>query len=412
VVISGVTIVNGFYAGLGGGIYSYNSDLTLSNVHILSNTAAFPGMGGGLYKRSGSLSMFDVDIIGNVVSGTSSYGWGGGLYDREGSALLDGVRLVNNRAQANGGGAHLHFGNANLNDVQVTSNSAETGAGLFVSLGEATVNGGEIQGNVAGGRGGGVYIYGAVFTQTGLTEIAYNVADAGGGLYVRQDGHASLSGARIYSNTATLPGGWPGYGGGLYVGEATATVSGGHLTGNTAEVGGGAWNYGTLTLVNTTVSGNSAEDDSGGIWNEGTLVMTYTTVADNTSVGGSGGIGNQADAFALNTIVAHNDPYNCVDDPITSNGHNLEDVDDCGLAGPDDLTDTDPKLDRLAEDRGTMVHGLQDDSPAIDAGLCVGGITTDQRGVDRPKGTAGKCDIGAFEFDTVYVYLPMVQRAY
>jgi hypothetical protein len=243
-----------------------------------------------------------------------------------------------------------------------------------------------------------------------------------------------LAGARIYSNTVILPGGWPGYGGGLHVSESTVTLSGGYLTGNTAEVGGGAWNWGTLTLVNTTVSGNSAEVgggawttgtltlvnttvsgnraeiDSGGIWNEGTLVLTYTTVAHNTSVGGSGGIGNQQDAYAQNTIVAHNDPYNCADDPLTSNGHNLEDVDECGLAGPGDLTDTDPMLDPLAEDRGTMVHSLQDDSPAIDAGFCLGGITTDQRGVDRPQGAAGKCDIGAYEFDTVFIHLPMVLR--
>jgi hypothetical protein len=209
-----------------------------------------------------------------------------------------------------------------------------------------------------------------------------------------------------------LPGGWDGFGGGLYVGDATVTVSGGHLTGNRAEVGGGAWNWGTLTLVNTTVSGNSAEVDSGGIWNEGTLVLTYTTVAHNTSVGGSGGIGNQADAFAQDTIVAHNSPFNCADDPLISNGHNLEDVDDCGLAGTGDLTDTDPELDPLAEDRGTMVHPLQDDSPAIDAGVCAVGIATDQRGVERPQGAAGNCDIGAYEFDTATIYLPMVLRVY
>jgi CSLREA domain-containing protein len=412
VVISGVTIINGTIAGSGGGIYNYSADLTLSNVDIVSNTADFPGLGGGIYNHNANLYLYDVDIIGNVVTGTVYYGWGGGIYARNGSALLERVRLVNNNAQNNGGGAYLHYGSATLLDTQVLSNSAETGAGLYVAIGEATVSGGEIRSNVASASGGGVYIYDAVFTQTGLTEIAHNVAGEGGGLYVRHDAEASLTGARIYSNTLVAPGAWVGYGGGLCVGDATATVSGGHLTGNTGEVGGGAANWGTLTLVNTTVSGNSADDDSGGIWNEGTLVMTYTTVADNTSVGGSGGIGNQQDAFALNTIVAHNDPYNCVDDPLTSNGYNLEDVDDCGLAGPGDLIDTDPKLDPLAEERGTVVHGLRDDSPAIDAGLCLVGITTDQRDVDRPQGAAGKCDIGAYEFDTVYIYLPMVVRAY
>jgi len=42
------------------------------------------------------------------------------------------------------------------------------------------------------------------------------------------------------------------------------------------------------------------------------------------------------------------------------------------------------------------VHPLLPGSPAIDAGACVAGITTDQRGVSRPSGDG--CDIGAYEF--------------
>ncbi len=412
VVISGVKITNGFFAGSGGGIYNYNADLTLSDVDVVSNTAGFPGLGGGIYNHLGDLTLLNVDIVGNVVSGTLYYGWGGGLYARDGTAFLDGVRLVNNTAEANGGGAFLHYGDATLHNTQVLSNSAETGAGLYVAIGEATVSGGAIRGNVASGRGGGIYIYDAVFTQTGSTEIAHNIADAGGGVFVRFNAEASLTGARIYSNTVILPGGWPGWGGGLYVGDATTTVTGAYLADNTAEVGGGAWNAGTLALVNTTVSGNRAELDSGGIWNEGTLVLTYTTVAQNTALGGSGGIGNQADAPAQNTIVAQNSPANCWDDGLTSNGYNLEDTDDCWLGGPGDLPNTEPKLAPLAEDRGTMVHSLQQGSPAIDAGLCVTGITADQRGVNRPWGAGGKCDIGAYEFNTATSYLPLVVRVY
>src|SRR5262249_56246449 len=43
----------------------------------------------------------------------------------------------------------------------------------------------------------------------------------------------------------------------------------------------------------------------------------------------------------------------------------------------------------------TMTMALLPGSPALDAGSLVAGITTDQRGVDRPQGVAP--DIGTFE---------------
>src|SRR5262249_26869582 len=63
---------------------------------------------------------------------------------------------------------------------------------------------------------------------------------------------------------------------------------------------------------------------------------------------------------------------------------------------PTDLTDTDPLLGPLADHGGpTFTHALLPGSPALDAGVAVAGLTTDQRGVARPQG-AGP-DIGAFE---------------
>ena len=41
------------------------------------------------------------------------------------------------------------------------------------------------------------------------------------------------------------------------------------MSGNNARSGGGIFNDGTLTLINSTVSGNSAGIDGGGIYNFG-----------------------------------------------------------------------------------------------------------------------------------------------
>jgi hypothetical protein len=208
----------------------------------------------------------------------------------------------------------------------------------------------------------------------------------------------------VYSNTASHDGG------GLSIVGGSVAVNRSYVSGNRAERGGGAGNFDRLILVNTTVSGNHAEDDGGGVYNDATLVLSNTTVALNVAGAGSGGVSNQAPAYARNTIIAGNQPDNCVDDPFESRGYNLEDGDGCGFDGTGDQPETDPKLEPLAEDRGTWVHALLEDSPAIDAGLCVADITVDQRGVSRPQGSASKCDVGAYELKRAMVYLPVVLR--
>jgi hypothetical protein len=71
---------------------------------------------------------------------------------------------------------------------------------------------------------------------------------------------------------------------------------------------------------------------------------------------------------------------NCSGGP-TSIGHNLEDADACGLSASSDMTNTNPKLDTLTAMNDTLVHPLKPGSPPIDAGLCVVGVNSDQRGV-------------------------------
>ena len=99
---------------------------------------------------------------------------------------------------------------------------------------------------------------------------------------------ASISGLTITGGTTT------GNGGGLAnFGTTTlsnCTVSGNSATGSYSD-GGGLANYGALTLTNCTVSGNSATgsySDGGGLYNGGTLTMTNCTVSGNSASIGSG----------------------------------------------------------------------------------------------------------------------------
>ncbi|UCH86615.1 MAG: thrombospondin type 3 repeat-containing protein [Dehalococcoidia bacterium] len=101
--------------------------------------------------------------------------------------------------------------------------------------------------------------------------------------------------------------------GGAIRNSATLTLINVTVSGNTAPAspggdGGGIANTGTLTLNSTTVSDNTARFDGGGILNDGgTLTINSSTVSDNTAGMFGGGIDNYvADLQMSNSTVSGN----------------------------------------------------------------------------------------------------------
>ena len=87
------------------------------------------------------------------------------------------------------------------------------------------------------------------------------------------------------------------------------TITGGNASNSS---GGGIYNGGTLTLTNSTVSGNTASNydygGGGGIYNYGTLSITNSTISGNTASCDGGGIYSEYGTLTLtNTIVSLND---------------------------------------------------------------------------------------------------------
>ncbi len=194
--------------------------------------------------------------------------------------------------------------------------------------------------------------------------------------------------------------------------------------------GGGIVTYNSpasTTLINSTVSGNSADTYGGGIFaGSGSVVtLVHTTVTENKAnedfttapSGGGGGIFNSNSTVSLqNSIVAGNLDFTVltptshpkwpdVSGAFTTLGGNLI-GDGTGSTNTWPTTDKvgtatmpiNAKLDELwKNDPGrTLTHTLSTDSPAIDSSTCLVEVPFDQRGVTRPNsGTA--CDIGAYE---------------
>ena len=455
VSLSGLTLRNGFAID-GGAIHNQDANLTLDHV-VLSGNTAFGmeggGSGGGLYNLAGNVTIRNSTISGNSAAS------GGGVFNSNGTLTIQNTTISNNTALYGGGVGNLLFSSNPASSVVTPSLDTVT-----LPLGIIRITGSSITNNSAEYDGGGVDNEGGTIT-IGFSTISQNSAGYhGGGIYNFQGesvsqtgGQLTLAGSTVSQNTAFSGGG------GIYNDSGTAkimdsTLSGNAVIGNSSTAGGGGiYNAGTTQLVNSTLSGNLANEDGGGIYNyDNTVVITNSTLvanradADGNESGAGGGIWTYDDSATFtslyNTIVAGNvqgspdselpndianknvesgSGYNIISDPSSDGGlaqgsHNLVGQDD-GMGGRtllDYATVVDPNL---ADNGGpTLTHNLFLGSPAIDAGNnafavdpgpdgMVGTaddvpLSTDQRGFPRIAdvpgipNAAGGVDIGAVEF--------------
>jgi subtilisin len=301
---------------------------------------------------------------------------------------------------------------------------------------EAEISGLTVTNGVAASSpafGGGVLNRGQLLLER-VAVSSNSAALSGGGVFNFDGATLTLKASRISQNSTQ------GYGGGLgdvhpSVG-GPATVLDSTISGNTATLGGaGIYEEdGDLTVRTSTVSGNTtgAGGDprgAGGIWvyknlpasARGAPVIADSTIAGNTHLGA--GPANltpdtfNADASVVkSTIIANplGGGPNCAPLPlsipggtpsISSQGFNLESADSCGFSAPSDRTNQNPQLGPLADNGGpTQTMALPLASPAVDAGASTSG-PNDQRGFARsvdqpgtPNAPGGNAsDIGAFE---------------
>jgi HYR domain len=188
------------------------------------------------------------------------------------------------------------------------------------------------------------------------------------------------------------------------------TINGNHApSGTSTGQGGGISNASpasTLTVINSTISGNSAGGQGGGISNAGTATVVNSTINGNSAPQGGGVFnGENATLNLTNTIIAGSlgGGGDCVNNgTIGTNSHNLIQDGSCSPA-----VSGNPKLGPLQNNGGpTSTHALLVGSPAIDAGddSVLGvplNLTTDQRGPAFARQICTHVDIGAFEFGSL-----------
>ena len=545
-------------AGSGGGLAMEGvATATISDSFVIGNRAATSdgvsnpnqGRGGGIYYSAQgigpqTLTITDSAIEQNKAGGlgtTQSLFFGGGIFAESSTAEADPVVSITRGtvsqntvgggeggSQGAGGGIRILIqgladgGSLNLTDVELTANRAGGsdgvgdpptntaggfGAGINANV-DTTVTGGLIQDGRAGvvegnpmlnisGTAGGIFTESNAPATSDLTLTGVRVEDnragngtgAGGGhgagITATNTGSLTISNSTVSGNQAVGLGGGiqrmvdnagdpdsisdstisgnttsSGIAGGISLDtERLFTInrsllSGNQVTGATGWGGAIVANSfsaapdprGTLRLVNSTVTGNTAGDATSILALGGGITMgtgqpidfeaVFSTIASNTlnrgvsnppfGRGGNIGIHNAPMApdaptvTFIGTIVSDGTVTgggtlpNCsfgANVGPTSNGGNLEgpptapmtpgecDFDNMALG---DQVGLDPMLAGLADNGGaTQTRRLLTGSPAIDAApnaVCVASLTTtDQRGYPRPFPTGGSCDSGAYE---------------
>jgi hypothetical protein len=149
--------------------------------------------------------------------------------------------------------------------------------------------------------------------------------------------HTDVTNSTVSNNSANGIGAGNG-GAGIRNNGGTLTLTNSTVSGNSSNGNGGGGIYingGTVTIINSTVSLNSTEGSGGGILNViGSLSVTNSTVTLNhANTSNSGGFGGGIFAYGTetlnNTIVASNFrgtstiPTNDIDGPIETANHNL-----------------------------------------------------------------------------------------
>jgi hypothetical protein len=408
-----LTLIDGVTTNGGAAIRSVGGRVTLVGC-VVSNHMATNVSGGAIFCEGGSFTAFNSQFAHNMVRGSVAAQFntargaafhGSQVLVQFTDSLLYSNVLVSegdastaggSTAQLSGGAVSLMTSTSSFTRVKFTNNSV---------LGDYTRNG-----SIPGVSGGAIDSRGTIYlkdcaflenTVRGSGGITTFAAGAAGGA-IASDDTGWIVGSTFAGNAvrggqgrSTFGGGWPGGGasGGALRSGAFLSITNCTFTENLALGGppgapqlpagdarGGAISVigGGLTLVNVTVASNKANISSFYGTNFGMNIDAGTNLA----------------VTLQNSLLAGTSSN--VWGQVIDGGYNMSSDGSANFSSGTSFNFTNPKLLPLANNGGqTMTMGLASDSPAIDWIPAALALSTDQRGVHRPYGSAS--DVGAFE---------------
>ncbi len=367
-------------------------------------------------------SKLTITIIGSGADFVIINGNGSSVFSigPKATVTLMGMKIANGAGQATssgvlaGGGIFASDATLTVTECIITNNQANFGAGIYASDTKLNITSSSVTGNSAPSLttsdGGGIYFAATKASKLTMQDsiIDSNTAFAGGGLMLINPKGASAKPSASISDTTISNNSAISEGGGILVEDAK------------------------LSMINTTISGNSQSDTGGqgaGLWSSASNVtVNNVTIANNTAAGFGGGVdidaSNKKFVFS-NTIVAGNTATtspDCFASGKSMNSHDynlIGDTTGCTIVGKVShnltgvaSTPLNPLLAALADNGGNPApdtapetQALMPGSPALGKGNpatpngkgsnCE---PTDETGLLGAEArTKGDCDIGAYQ---------------
>jgi hypothetical protein len=388
VTLSGVGVGNTWYVAStgddGNDCYSAGTPCATINGAIAKAAA-----GDTILVAEGTYFGTGIEVVLIDKSISLSGGWDASFSSQSSNSTIDGENTRNGITINSGGTASIdHF-------VIQHGYQYFKGGGI-VNWGVLTLTNSSLISNFGQIGGGGISNSGTliadniIVTKNKMGVSGFGGGSGGGGIY--NHGDMTINNSSITANTILGD-----FSGSAIYSIGNLTINHSLISQNTGSIAINAF-IGTLKINNSTISSNVL----GGITDYlGVVTINNSTITKNFGIGGINEQGTNGQLDMQNSILAGNS-QDCTG-TITSQGYNIiGDKKTCNFqASTGDQVGTsttpiDPLLGILHDNGGyTATHALWADSPAIDAGNPATCLPTDQRGVDRPVGSA--CDIGAYE---------------
>ena len=293
-------------------IFNVNSsERTVIRGLIVTGGSSLDQGGAILISGSGTTTLNELTISDSIGSD------GGGIATFDNEVKILNSNLVNNAAQqevGRGGAVFVGSGDVRVSNTVIAGNSAVDGGGIEVvdgsfSIFDSTVGGleddeGNSAGSTFGGSGGGIRLFGSDGSRINVvrTNILNNSASTrGGGIWNSSDVDLFVRDSQITGN-ASLAGGFSeaGLGGGIFNDGGNVRIRNSNVNANMASgasgSGGGAYSTdGLFSIIDSTVSQNTASLNGGGVAIvDGRLFIGRSLVDGNVAgldnVGDGGGI--------------------------------------------------------------------------------------------------------------------------
>ena len=263
-----------------------------------------------------------IDFLGKAITITSVSGSSNTILDGSaagsvvsfisGEALnsvLDGF-TIRSGSSLHGGGVTISNSSAVIQNCLITGNQATlSGGGMYVDVGSVQLENVVFEGNDSGGAGGAIYLKESGASITGVNIIS-NAATNGGGLYIKDSvSTVEISGVTFRENDVT------GSGGGIFVKNSELIVENCVFDLNSSNDGGAWFSYagGDATVTNSTFTSNSASGLGGAanVRSNSTVSFIQCTFDSNVADSDCDAVGGGAILNIANSLVTLDEPTIC-----------------------------------------------------------------------------------------------------